>query len=193
MSVISMLAMALAIGIADMLLLYRHNKTADMRPSQSLLATLTVAVIHTGLYLLGVIVGQLVRFSSANGADLYAKENALLLAVLGAFVALRQLRPYLRRKKNKTAIDPAVNHPVIMMAMATGINILLLGLGVGCADGNRHSLHIVVWPLLGLTILLGHFGAMMGRQHTNLRQKRWIALSSLMIVAAIAATAVNAA
>lgn len=190
MHIASFFVVALAFAIATMLLLVRCASASQVRLSRGLVVALVLALVHVVLYWLGFAVGNLLRFEGDNDPMAFARQNAFVFLGLAVIVVVRMLLPYLRRNPRLPHFDISSNGPMLAMAIASGVNVGLVGIGMGfaCVDAD---IHLIIWPLLVLTFLLGYFGIMFGRRGVALRPRRWMVLSCLLLLAVVIAAVVN--
>lgn len=162
-----------------------------MRLSQGLLVVLMVSAVHALFLLLGVTIGDLLRVESPADPLMYAAQNAYIYLGFTLVVLLKMLFPYLRREPQLPVFSLLQWGSVVAMAVATGVNVLLLGIGLGFAESNV-NVHKVVWPLFVCSLLLGYLGLMFGRQKTNIRQRRWMVVACVLLLGTAIAAVVNA-
>lgn len=191
MLVASFIVIALAFGVVNMLLFSRCGKATPVRLSVGLLIVLLVAVVHTVFYWLGITVGNLLHLQSPTDGTMYSDINAYIFLGMVVVVVIKMLVPYLRREPRLPLFDLRQRSSVLAMAVATGINVLLVGLGVGFVS-HESSIHLIIWPLLVSCLLLGYMGLMFGRQHVQLRPRRWMVLACILLLATAIAACVNA-
>lgn len=190
MHVASFLVVSLAFAIVNMLLLSRSAEVSTLRLSRGLLVALILSVVHASMFALGYIVGGLLRFEGEANPLLFARQNAYICLGLVLFVAVRLLLPYLRREPRLPRFDLASNASVAAMSVASGINLFLVGIGMGFASPNT-SIHLIVWPLLVFSFVLSYVGIMFGRRNVAFRPRRWMILSCVLILATAVAAVVN--
>lgn len=169
------LAIALSIPVADAL----RNGAAShsIRLTRGLIVCLSVSVVHVLLLLLGMAIGNWIRFDMAE----YDVPISLGLWVI---VALRMALPALRRSKtDPVAYDLSQWRTVWMLGLATGINTFFVGLGVGFIPQLDTDLWKASIPLLVSIFLLGYLGIMLGRRHTSVRSRRWQLIAALLLLA----------
>ena len=181
MSLVSFIVIAFAFGIYDMLLFRRCAEVSPVRLSAGLVMTAGVAIIHALFLWLGAALGNVLRFELSNDTLAFQNANCWVFFALSLFVAGRSFFPYLRRESKLPVFSLASFASVFLMAIATGINILLVGIGIGYADVELHT-HRCLWPMLFLSMLLGYLGVMFGRQHVKVRHRRWAFVSAVMIL-----------
>lgn len=193
MSIISFIIIAIALGISTMVLMERCAEATPVRLSAGLLIATMVAMVHTVLFIVGMLAGNLLRFESADDPFAYAEVNALVLMGMTVVVLLKLLFPYLRREP-KLAVFPLNGGlgRTLLMTVASGINIFLLGMGVGFVALLSQGVHRAVWPLFTLTLLFSYLGIMYGRQKVEMRPRRWIIISCVLLLGVAIAAVVNA-
>lgn len=193
MSIISFIIIAIALGISTMVLIKRCAEATPVRLSAGLLIATMVAMVHTVLFIVGMLAGNLLRFESADDPFAYAEVNSLVLMGMTVVVLLKLLSPYLRREP-KLAVFPLNGGlgRTLLMTVASGINIFLLGMGVGFVALLSQGVHRAVWPLFTLTLLFSYLGIMYGRQKVEMRPRRWIIISCVLLLGVAIAAVVNA-
>ncbi|MBQ9418232.1 MAG: hypothetical protein IJU19_06590 [Bacteroidales bacterium] len=181
MTIVFYLVLALAFSIADMLLLHRCTQSASIRLTRGLGVALLIASVQTSLFLLGQWTGNLLRFELPDNPNAFTTANTLVFIGLDLFVVLRMLSPYLRKKAVLPEFNLDSNQAVAALGFASGINLLLLGLGCGFIRLVYIDFHAALWPLLILTMLASYWGIMLGRRSITLRPKRWMLFASLLL------------
>lgn len=181
MSIIAFISMAIAFGISTMLLMHRCASATPIRLSEGLLVAAATAVMHSALFLLGFAIGDTLRFEDASGS--YVEVNALVMLGTAAVVAFKWIGPYLRREPRLPVF--ALNGGTVrtlLMALATGINASIVGIGVGFVAPLSANFHGALWPMLLSTLLLAYLGIMFGRQHVTLRPRRWMIIATILLL-----------
>ena len=191
MSIVSYIVIALALGVVNMLLFRRCGEATPVRLSAGLLIVLVVSVIQVGMYRLGSMVGSFLSLHSPSDPYMYADVNAYIFLGMSIVVILKMLVPYLRKEPRLPLFNLRDMGSVLVMAVATGINVMLLGIGTGFVE-QGHAVHKLIWPLLIASLLLGYMGLMFGRQKVQLRPRRWMVLASVLLLATAIAACVNA-
>ena len=191
MSIVSYIVIALAMGIVNMLLFHRCGEVTPVRLSTGLLIVLTVSAIHVILYYLGNMTGNLLSLHSPTDPHLYDDYNAYIFLGMSLVVIIKMLAPYLRKEPRPLLFNLSDTRSVLAMALATGINVLLVGIGTGFVE-QGHAVHKIVWPLLIASLLLGYLGLMFGRQKVQMRPRRWMVVASVLLLATAIAACVNA-
>ena len=192
MHVATYIVLALAFGINAMLLMRRCAEATPVKLTKGIAIMLIVSVINCLLFLLGMSIGDLLRIEGSNAPQIYARTNAYIFLGMVVIVTLRMLLPYLRRKPQLAVFDLRNWGSIIAMAVANGINILLIGLGLGFVNALSNSIHWAVWPLFISILLLGYIKMMFGRQKVEMRPRRWMIVACILILGCAIAAVVNA-
>ena len=192
MHIAAYIVLALAFGICNMLLFRRCAELTPIRLSRGLLVTIAVAAAQCALFLLGMLLGDLLRFELPDDSTAFAKANALIFLGLDIIVMLRMLKPYLRREPKLPLFDLTSNRACSALALTAAVNPLLVGLGAGfvASTDDMHK----VWPILMLVLmwLLGYWGVMLGRQKVAMRPVRWMIIAAVLLLGVGIAAMVNA-
>lgn len=191
MSIATYIVLSLAFGITSMLLTRRCAETTPIKLTKSIVIVFFMASIHALLFIIGIALGDLLRIEGTNAPQLYAHTNAYIFLGLTLFVALRMLLPYLKRNPQLPVFDLRNWASVTAMSVASGINVLLVGLGLGFAMPLAGHIHWAIWPLIISTLLLGYTGIMFGRQKVTMRPRRWMIVACILLLGCGIAAVVN--
>lgn len=191
MSIVALIVIALAIAVCNMLLFRRCAEPFPVRLSHGIGITFIVSGIQAALYILGFIIGDLLRIESPSNPELFNQANAYIMLGLFVIVIIKQLMPFLRREPKLPIFDITNTKAVMAMSVASGINIFILGIGVGFTTQFISHLHWALWPMLLLSIILSYLGIMFGRQKVVMRQRRWMVAASIILLGTAIATLVN--
>lgn len=192
MLIAAYIVLAIAFGISNMVLFYRCAEITPIRLSRGLFITFLVSVVQTVLFLLGMFLGDILRFELPTDAEAFSKTNSLIFLGLDLFVMLRILMPYLKRESQLPIFNLGSNSACVAMAFATAINLLLVGLGAGFVASLAMDIHKALWPLIIILFLAGYWGLMLGRTKVNIRPRRWMIVASVLLLAVSIAAVVNA-
>lgn len=192
MLIAAYIVLAIAFGISNMVLFYRCAEITPIRLSRGLFITFLVSVVQTVLFLLGMFLGDILRFELPTDAEAFSKTNSLIFLGLDLFVMLRMLMPYLKRDSQLPIFNLGSNSACVAMAFATAINLLLVGLGAGFVASLAMDIHKALWPLIIILFLAGYWGLMLGRTKVNIRPRRWMIVASVLLLAVSIAAVVNA-
>ena len=191
MSIATYIVLSIAFGVTAMLLMRRCAETTPVKLTKGLAIMFVTATIYVLLFILGITLGDLLRIEGADAPQLYARTNAYIFLGLTIFVALRMLLPHLKRKPQLPVFDLRNWSSVIAMSVASGINVLLVGLGLGFVMPIAGHVHWAIWPLFISSVLLGYTGIMFGRQKVTIRPLRWMIVACILLLGCGIAAVVN--
>ncbi len=191
MSIATYIVLSIAFGVTAMLLMRRCAETTPVKLTKGLAIMFVTATIYVLLFILGITLGDLLRIEGADAPQLYARTNAYIFLGLTIFVALRMLLPHLKRKPQLPVFDLRNWSSVIAMSVASGINVLLIGLGLGFVMPIAGHVHWAIWPLFISSVLLGYTGIMFGRQKVTIRPLRWMIVACILLLGCGIAAVVN--
>ena len=191
MSIATYIVLSIAFGVTAMLLMRRCAETTPVKLTKGLAIMFVTATIYVLLFILGITLGDLLRIEGADAPQLYARTNAYIFLGLAIFVALRMLLPHLKRKPQLPVFDLRNWCSVIAMSVASGINVLLIGLGLGFVMPLAGHIHWAIWPLFISSVLLGYTGIMFGRQKVTIRPLRWMIVACILLLGCGIAAVVN--
>lgn len=191
MSITSYIVIALALGITNMLLFRRCGEVTPVRLSVGICHVLVVSAIHVMFFFLGSLIGHLLSFHSTDDPHMYADINAYIFLGISIVVIIKLLVPYLRKEPRLPLFNLNDSMSVLAMAAATGINVLLIGIGSGFVE-HGNPIHSIIWPLLIANILFGSLGLMFGRRKVAMRPRRWMIVASVLLLGVAIASVVNA-
>ncbi len=192
MSTASYIVMALAIGISNMLLFRRCSEVTPIRLTTGLLVSFLLSAIHVIFMIIGSVIGNLLSFTSVDDPDRYNDVNSYVFLGLAIIVVLKLLSPYLKRNPKLPLFNLQSWSSVVAMSVATGINVLFIGIGFGFVAQNAVSIHLTIWPLLISSFIFSYFGIMFGRRKVAIRPRIWTIFSCILILGVAIAAVVNA-
>ena len=192
MHIAAYIVIALAFAISNMLLFRRCAELTPIRLSRALWLTLCVSAVQTALFLLGWVLGDMLRFELPDDSSAFSSANAMIFLGLDIFVMLRMLLPYLRREPRLPLFDLGNNKATMAISLTAAINPLLVGLGAGFVASTSDIYK--VWPIAMLVLLwlLGYWGVMLGRRKVAIRPVRWMLIASILLLGVGIAAMVNA-
>lgn len=191
MSIVSYIVIAMAMGIVNMLTFRRCGEATPVRLSEGLIITLVQSAIHAIIYYLGGLLGMLLSIYSPSDPYMYADINAYIFLGIVVAVIIRILFPYLRKEPKLPTYDLGNRLTLRLMIVLTGINVFLVGVGAGFVEmGN--PVHKMIWPMFGMTFVLGYLGLMFGRQKVAMRPRRWMIVACILLIGCAIAAVVNA-
>lgn len=192
MSITSYFVLALAIGISNMLLFRRCSELAHIKLTSGIVKSFLLSAIHVLFFILGSTIGDLLGFYSSDDPQRYSDRNSYVFLGLAIIVVVKVLSPYLRREPNLPLFNLQSWTSVLAMSVATGINVLLLGIGFGFVVQNTKNISLMVLSIGGVSFLLSYLGIMFGRQKVAIRPLRWTIVYCLLILGVAIASVVNA-
>lgn len=192
MHIAAFIVLALAFGISNMLLMHRCGELTPIRLSRGLLLTLAMAVVQAALFLLGVMLGGMLRFELPDDADAFSTANAMIFMGLDLFVVVRMLLPYLRREPRLPLFDLGDNGACAAMAFVSGINPMLVGLGAGFAASTAFARPVLCLTMALVMWIFAYWGLMLGRRKVAVRPRRWMVMAGVLLLAVGIAACVNA-
>lgn len=191
MSIVSYIVIALAMGIFNLLLFRRIGEVTPIRLSEGLLITLGQSAIHAGMFYWGGLLGILLSLHSPSDTKMYADTNAYIFLGMILVVVIKMLAPYLRKEPRLPVFDTSKRFWFLAMTIVTGINVFLVGLGAGFVE-TENPVHKMLWPLFGMSFVLGYMGLMFGRQKVQLRPRRWMIVACVLLLGVAVTAVVNA-
>ena len=186
MTIFEYILIALAFGIETMLFMRRHTEKVPVRLTQGAALASIVALVYAVMFLLGIRIGNILRFADPDMGASFDTTNSLVFVGLAVVVVLKMLIS-LRRRKNREAVIYNIERYTTMVALAfaMGINVLIFGLGVGFLPATDGDLWRVAIPMFVAVLLLAYWGIMLGRQKVEIREKRWIFISVILLLAVV--------
>ena len=169
--------LSFALALPVLLTLRDSADKVRLRLSRGLLVSLLLAAEQVLLILLGMYLGNLLRF------DIPEYDTPVFLGLF-IVVAIRMTITAFRKPKKADApvFDISRWPTVLLMGIATGTNALFVGLGLGFRASLAQDLWAVAIPLLIAVILFSYLGIMLGRQHKTLRPRRWLLIAVLFLL-----------
>ena len=168
---------AMAFGISLLIMVRPCIESRPIRLTHGLAASLFVAFLHSLLLFAGLCVGRQLRFDDS----LYHVVNEMVLLGMIVYVAIRWMVTAFRHA-TASSYDLSRWSTLLAFAVATGVNLLLVGIGAGFVD-HRVSLGFsVALPLMIIEFLAFYLAVMMGRQHKSLKERRWYLFAVLLLL-----------
>lgn|SRR5574344_1437201 len=177
MSIIDYLVIALAMGIEALVAMRSCAEQTPIRLTKGLGISLTMAIVYTAFMCAGMAISNLLRF------ELPEVDRMILFGLFS--VVIIKLLFGIRKGHALPAYNIAQYGTSVLLAVATGINVLLIGLGVGfvgnlSTDWLKGGISLMVF-----VFLFSFWGVMLGRQKIDIRQRRWqlFAVLFLLVIA----------
>ena len=176
MSVIEYILLALALSVPTAIVLRSSAKQSQVRLSQALIVVLLIALMHAAFLVLGMYLGNLFRF------DIPSVDS---LVYLGLFivVAIKLMVPAFRHKEMKVqGYDITRWSTAIALGVATGLNVLLIGIGLGFMVSPVEDKFKAAIPMVVILFVLGYWAVMLGRQKKSMKERRWLLIAVLFLL-----------
>lgn len=175
MTIVDYIVLSLAIGVDAMVAMRPCAEQSPVRLVKGLLLSLCMGVVYVALMSAGVVIANRLRF------DLPEVDKMICLG----FIVLVAVKMLLGLKKEPGAYDITRFGVALLMDVARGINVLLIGLGVGFVGLLADDFWKYALPMLGLVSLSSMWGIMLGRKKVAVRHRRWkvIAVLCLLVIA----------
>ena len=176
MSVLEYIILSFALAFPVMATVRGCALKHHIRLTRGLAVSALLAAVHVALILIGIAIANLLRF------DMPEYDNLVYLGLL-IVVALRLFYAAFRKQDRELpAYDISRWGTVLLLGIATAVNTLLVGLGLGF----RVSLHAELWrlsvPLFVVMFLLCYWGIMLGRRNKPMRERRWLLIAVLFLL-----------
>lgn len=169
MSIINYIVLALGLSITALIASRNSAEQHPVQLTQGLLHSLIMGVGFALLMAIGVLIGNLLAFDIPS-----VDRNVFLGLFLVVIVKL-----LFGNKKSQASFNITKVSVSILMAVAVGINPLLIGISVGFT--NPLSWLLVLCSLV-FTLLMSFWGIMLGRKKVDIRQRRWQLISVLCLL-----------
>ena len=155
--------------------------------SKGLAESLSVAIINALLLVLGLFVGNLLRFTPAglddsSTRDLLTDTDNLVYLGLMILVALRLLFRSGKKSRQVQPYDISRFPTALLLGVAVGINTLIVGLALGFRMPLSENIWRAAIPLTVIMAVFALLGIMLGRQNKSLRAQRYTLIAVLFLL-----------
>ncbi len=174
MSVFEYIILAVALAVPTMVTVRGCALKNPIRLTRGLGVSFLIALEHTLLLLLGIVVGNMLRF------DMPEYDNLIYLGMLVVVAGRMFFTAF--SKKERPSYDIANWMTVLLLGVATGVNALFVGLGLGFRVWIENDLWKVAIPLTVVIFLFSYLGIMFGRRKKAVRTRRWMLLGVLFLL-----------
>lgn len=176
---------SLSLGIISLISYRSYSEAYPIRLTRALLYAFLTGVVYVIMGNAGIFIADLMRFRNSELPDLYNHLNTVVYLGFMVFVVLKWLLGISKKRmENRVLYDLSSNHTLWVLPLALGINVFLVGFGIGFLpdlrlDGLflRYSL-----PLFFVTFFMCYWAVMLGRRKIAIREKRWVFISSLLLL-----------
>lgn len=182
MSILEYIVIALAFSIESMIVTRTQAEKTRIPLTQGVGIAVLLAIAYALMMLAGLRIGNILRFEDASTTDAYATANTLVYVGLSVLLTIKIIARTLKKKSPSATYDISRWPTVIALALASSIDALILGLGIGFLPQTANDSLKAITPLLIGIFLLSYLGIMFGRQATPLRLRRWHIMSALLLL-----------
>lgn len=188
MSIIEFIILAIALSFEALIVMHGCASKTSISLTKGLAESVTIALESVVLMLVGLYIGNLLRFTpdslgESTTRDLLTDSDNLVCLALMIFVALRLMFRTGSKKHKAPNYDISRFGTAALLGIAVGINSLLVGLGLGFRIDAGDNIWRVSIPLFVITTIFALLGVMLGRQQKELRSRRYALVAALFILA----------
>lgn len=190
MSIIEFIIVALALSFEALIIMHGCASKNPIPLTKGIGESFTIAIINALLLSGGILLGNLLRFSPENIDPNATSTNSLLsdtdnLVYLGLLilVALRLLFRSGKKSRQVQPYDISRYSTTLLLSVAIGINTLLVGLALGFRIKLSDNIWSATIPLVVIFTVMSFLGIMLGRQHKELRARRYTLVAVLFLLA----------
>lgn len=190
MSILEFIILAIALSLEALIVMHGCALKTPVRLTKGLAESFIVAVVNTLLLLLGMLLGNLLRFTPADLSPDATSTNSLLtdtdnLVYLGIMilVAVRLLFRSGKKRRTVQPYDISQFSTALLLSIAIGINTLFVGLALGFRISLSENLWRAAIPLVVIMTLFAFLGVMLGHQKKELRAQRYTLFAILILLA----------
>ena len=109
--------------------------------------------------------------------------NTMVFVGLVVLTSIKMLFSIRRNKKKELSLyDLSRWSTVVALSIASGINVMIVGMGIGFLPSTTGDRWNALIPIAIATWLLSYWGIMMGRQKVELRENRWLVVALLLLL-----------
>ena len=188
MSIIEFIILAIALSFEALIVMHGCASKTSISLTKGLAESVTIALESVVLMLVGLYIGNLLRFTpeslgESTTRDLLTDSDNLVCLALMIFVALRLMFRTGSKKHKAPNYDISSFGTAVLLGIAVGINSLLVGLGLGFRIDAGDNIWRASIPLFVTTTTFALLGVMLGRQQKELRSRRYALVAALFILA----------
>lgn len=173
MNIIDFIILALAIGIDSFSSIHKSVRNHPIPLPRGLAIATLMAAIFIGFTSVGILISNALRFN-------YTQIDKVVCIAFILLVALKRTIES-RKQINGNAFNLSQYTQSIVFSIAKGINILLLGLGIGFVE-NISCFWKISIPIFVLVLIFSMWGTMLGRKQIEMNYRRWGILSTLCLI-----------
>lgn len=166
MKILTAILLALVLAADSFRISASCSAYKKMPYAHGLLLTLTFSAFHTIFLLLGSLLGTLIRSDEP-------KYNVSIGAVMISMIGIKMIVGVIRKSKNAPQLYVTDAKSILLLSIATSLDILIVGLGLGFDIGGSG-----LWWCAGFmaffTVVSTFLGVLMGRQSP--KRRSWITI-----------------
>ncbi len=188
MSIIEFIILAIALSFEAMIVMYSCVSNTSIPLSKGLAESFIIAMLNALLLLFGLWVGNILRFTpqslgDSTTRDLLTDTDNMVCLALMIFVALRMVFRLGKKNYQIQPYDISRYSITLLLGVAVGINSLIIGLALGFRIDASDNFLRAFFPMVVVNMFMTYFGIMLGRQHKELRRRRYAYIAALLILA----------
>lgn len=177
MSVLEYIVLAFALSFPLLILVRDCALKVRIPLTRGLGVSALLSLEHVLLLLAGMRLGNFLRF------DIPDYDNLIYLGFI-VVVAVRMFAAAMRKKGGEpVSYDISRWGTVALLGVASGLNGLIVGMGLGCRVNAADDVWAASVPLFVILFLMAYLGVMMGRQKKQMRERRWQLVAVLFLLA----------
>lgn len=173
MTIINYIVLSLALGIQSLVSMRNSAAEHPIELTKGLGVSSIMAVVFTLMLALGMLLGNLFSFGFEQ-VDHSMFLGFMILAVIKLLFSIK--------RTIVTGYDISSMGKTVMVAVALGINVLIVGIGIGFISLLRANIWKMAIPLTLLVFLMSMWGIMLGRRDIDIRPKRWLYIGILCLL-----------
>ena len=190
MSIIEFIILAIALSFEALIVMNGCASKQPVRLSKGLAESFCIAAINAIMLILGMWIGNLLRFTpdtldpdAASTTQLLTDTDNLVYLGIMILVAVRLL--FRSGKKSRQVQPYDINRfsTALLLGVAIGINTLLVGLALGFRIPVGENLWRAIIPMVIIMAVFAMLGVMTGRQKKELRARRYTLFAVLFLLA----------
>lgn len=175
MSLFEYIVLAISLGLEMMIVVKACAEKNPIRLTRGLMNSAIIAVIQTLLLVSGLLIGNALHFG-------YENADQLVFLGLMCVVMIRLLLRTFRKDRNIPPFNISQVGTVALLAIASGINVLLIGIAQGFLFFYGDCWVKAAIPLAVVLFLFSFLGLMLGRQHVKIKVRRWALFEVLFLL-----------
>ncbi len=190
MSIIEFIILAIALSLETLIVMHGCALNTPIRLTKGVAESLTVALVNTLLLIVGILLGNLLRFTPADISpeatstyNLLNDSDNLVYLGLMILVAVRLLFRSSKKRRTVQPYDISRFSTALLLGVAIGVNTLFVGLALGFRIPLAENIWRSTVPLFIFMTLFGLLGIMLGRQKRELRAQRYTLFAVLILLA----------